>query len=64
MIKLLTIRDESSNKRALKFAKRRIGEFKRTRKRNQSLILDIPKRLFKSNTDSPILNMKISNTNA
>ena len=53
MIKLLTIGDERANKRALKFAKRRIGEFKKTRKRNQSLIWDIPQRLFKSKTDFP-----------
>ena len=64
MIKLLTIGDESANKRALKFAMRRIGEFKKTRKRNQSMIWDIPKRLFKSKTDFTNLNMKISNTNA
>ena len=50
MIKLQTIVDESANKRALRFAKRGIDEFKKTRKRNQSLIWDIPKRLLKSKT--------------
>ena len=64
MIKWQTNGDESDNKRALKLAKRRIDEFKKSRKRNQSPIWDIPKRLFKSKTDFPNLNMKVLNTNA
>ena len=64
MIKLLTIGDESANKKLLKLAKRRISEFKKIRKKNQSLIWDILKRLFKSKTDFSKFDMKISNTNA